>query len=114
MHPAAHRQQGAPMRRRNYLNAILTVNAALLTGLLWTQVVGRPLVSSARADDDTEPQQGIPNAGKQREVMITQLKSIDEAVRQMHQTLSAGKIKVELRNIDELSKAMSAAAAREQ
>lgn len=102
------------MRRRNYLNVILTVNAVLLAGLLWTQMVGQPLVSAAQAEDENDPedqgrQQGIPNAGKQREVMITHLASIEAAVRDLQRTIASGKIKVEVKNLDELSKAATAA-----
>ena len=33
------------MRQSRYLNVILTVNAVLLAGLLWTQVVDRPMLA---------------------------------------------------------------------
>jgi hypothetical protein len=101
------------MRRRNYLNVILTVNAVLLAGLLWTQIAGRPLVSAAHAQDENDPANqgpsGIPNAGKQRDVMITHLASIEGAVRDLQRTIMSGKIKVEVKNLDELSKAANAA-----
>lgn len=102
------------MRRRNYLNVILTVNALLLAGLLWTQIAGQPLVSAAFAQDENDQsdegrQLGVPNAGKQREVMISRLTSIEAAVRDLQRTLASGKIKVEVKNLDELSKAATAA-----
>lgn len=63
------------MRRRHYLNAILTVNAILLTGVIWVVGADRaPFAATARAD---EPR-GIPDAGSQRNEMIRELRRLNE------------------------------------
>lgn len=89
------------MRQSNYLNVILTVNAVLLAGLLWTQIVGRaPLDTQAVAQTSTGS--GIPNAADQRQRMIDALNSIKTSVDATRKAVESGKMKVEVANIDAL------------
>lgn len=97
------------MRRTNYLNVILTINAMLLTALLWTALAGRPLLATeATAQSVTSPQAKnpaymvprIPNAAAQRYDMIAKLGEIHEAINETNEMLQSGGIKVEVANLD--------------
>ena len=56
------------MRQGSYLNVILTVNAVLLAGVLWTHVAGTPVLNStANAQSAGTGGTGIPNAADQRQ-----------------------------------------------
>lgn len=93
------------MRQSTYLNVILTVNAVLLTGILWTQLASGPaLVPTAQAQ--TQPPGsggvGIPNAADQRQRMIESLREIKGSVEATRRLLESGKVKVEVSNIDRL------------
>lgn len=101
------------MRQSTYLNSILTVNAVLLTGLLWTQLAGRPLADQAEA----QMQVGsiAPNAAEQRARMIELLASIKGSVDASTRAIEGGKTKVHVTNLNEIKfpepKATGAAAA---
>jgi hypothetical protein len=89
------------MRQGKYLNVILTANAVLLAGLLWTQVAQRPLLAGdAVAQSPGVP--GIPNAAEQRQKMIEAMRDIKASVDATKQAIQGGKIKVEVTNIDQL------------
>jgi len=92
------------MRRRSYLNVILTVNAALLAGLLWTQVADRPVFAgSAAASSDTGSGPPIvPNAAEQRQKMIDELRTLRAAIDAQSKALSTGTLKVQVTNFGEL------------
>lgn len=97
------------MRRRNYLNGILTVNAVLLTGLLWVQVAGQPLLAnSATAQVRTKPRGQtpiiMPNASGQRQRMIDELKTLSKSVEALNQQIESGTIKVEVTNLDAIGR----------
>jgi hypothetical protein len=89
------------VRRAVYLNTILTVNAVLLTALLWTQVSDRPLFAD---DASAQPsrRQGIPNAAEQRMRMVNGLDDLRQSVDGMSQLLESGKVRVEVTNLDEI------------
>jgi hypothetical protein len=89
------------MRQSTYLNVILTINAALLTGLLWTQFVGAPSLTS-QALAQTTPGVGIPNAAEQRQRMIETMREIKASIEVTRKLLESGKVKVEVANIKEL------------
>ena len=95
------------MRRRNYLNVILTINAALLAGLVWVQVADRPLLAGeASAQSRTRPPQGEPpivppNAASQRHEMVGELKKLGQSLEAIKRQLDAG-IKVEVTNLDQM------------
>jgi hypothetical protein len=93
------------MRRGTYLNVILTVNAVLLTGLLWTQLVDRPLLEAeAAAQSRTKTTQPpvIPNAAAQREKMIKAISDLKQSVDTQRKLLESGKLKVTVTNLDEI------------
>ena len=93
------------MRRGTYLNAVLTVNAVLLSGLLWTQIAERPLLdSSAGAQSRTRPAgvPTIPNAAKQRDEMIKAIDELRVAVKAQQRLLESGKVRVEVTNLDDI------------
>ncbi|MBT8485401.1 MAG: hypothetical protein HKO59_06100 [Phycisphaerales bacterium] len=99
------------MRQGNYLNGILTVNALLLAGLLWTQVADAPALA---ADAVAGPPVRNPlDAGAQRQRMIdsinTMNRSLDGSLREltrtvgkMNQTLTSGRLRVEVSNSHEI------------
>lgn len=88
------------MRQGTYLNSILTVNAVLLTGLLWTQLADRPLADQAEA----QMQVGsiAPNAAEQRARMIELLASIKGSVDASTRAIEGGKTKVHVTNLNEI------------
>jgi hypothetical protein len=111
------------MRHMKYLNVILTVNAMLLTGLLWTAIVGQPLLAgeasaqSRTRDLRTDPsgqvtvrdpetgrwtRVGIPNAGAQRADMVRSLRGIEQAISELQETLRSGAVKAQITNLDEI------------
>jgi len=94
------------MRQHTYLNVILTVNACLLTGVLWTQIAsGPPLAQTAAAEQAAMPEiprLGIPNAAEQRQKMITALTHLQRSVDAQQKLLQSGKVKVQVTNLDEL------------
>ena len=93
------------MRQSTYLNVILTVNAALLGAVVWTQVAGEPaLVQSASAQSARDAGEGIPNAASQRQKMIEALREIKASVDSMQKALTSGKLKVEVSNLSEIKK----------
>jgi hypothetical protein len=87
------------MRQGRYLNVILTVNAVLLTGLLWTQLSDRPLLAS---DVAAQSVPGIPNAADQRQRMLEAMREIKDSVDATRNMLQSGKLKVEVTNIEDL------------
>lgn len=67
--------------------AMLTVNAALLAGLLWVQVASKPvLAESAYAQ--------APNAGLQREQIIRQLAEIEKSGQAIKKVLESGYVRI--------------------
>ena len=95
------------MRQGTYLNVILTVNAALLAGLLWSQIAGQPgLAQSASAQtagaDKTAT--GIPNAADQRQKVIESLRELNGTVSSLKKSIESGKFKVEVTNFDQARK----------
>lgn len=90
------------MRQSKYLNVILTVNAILLAGLLWTQVAGRaPLTPEAHAQT-SQSGTGFVNAAEQRQRMIEALNEIKGSVEATRKMVESGRMKVEVANIDKL------------
>jgi hypothetical protein len=95
------------MRQGKYLNVILTVNAALLSVLVWSQVAGSPHspVWGSPAAAQQLPQQdggGIPNAAAQRQKMLEQLQGLRASVDAMRSMMEGGKVKVIVANADEI------------
>lgn len=99
-------QEYTEMRRKNYLNGILTVNAALLTGLLWVQLAGQPVFSNtaaAQSSRDRSPVK-VPNAASQRQKIIEELGKLSQSVEAMKRHVESGSLKVEVTNLDQIAK----------
>lgn len=97
-----------------YLNAILTINAVLLAGIICTQLTGGAAWSSTAAAQTPPPGTpgggGVPNAGAQRLEMINELAALRASVEGMKKQLESGKMKVVIANVDDFKAAMAAAA----
>ena len=102
------------MRQSRYLNAILTVNAVLLAGVLWTSLADTtPFVRSAVAQAtsrprpsglQTPPVPNIPNASAQRYQTINELREIKSILRSIRQELDATEFDVRVTNVNEFNK----------
>jgi hypothetical protein len=93
------------MRQLKYLNVILTVNAVLLTGLLWTQIASQPVLTG-EANAQTRTQRSvptIPNAAEQRKRMIDGLQDVAKTTAELQRLLQSGEIKVQVTNLDEIT-----------
>jgi len=94
------------MRQGTYLNVILTVNAVLLAGLVWTQVAGVPVFAgNASAQSRSRlgpPPPTVPNAGKQRERIAAKIMELKASVDETRSLLESGRVKVEVTNLDEV------------
>lgn len=79
------------MRPVSYLNAVLTVIAFLLAGLLWTAWSGPSFsfVPSAQA-------QGFDDPGTQRAEQINQLKILNQGVKELAGLFRTGQARVRL------------------
>jgi hypothetical protein len=92
------------MRQGTYLNAILTANALLLGGILWTQVAGKPALEQEALAQAAGEGGGVPNAAAQRQKMIDMLKEMKVSVDNASKLLLSGKVRVEVTNIDQMGK----------
>ena len=94
------------MRQRTYLNVILTVNAVLLAGLVWTQIADTPLLAetaSAQNRSSLGPAvPNVPNAGKQREQIAKEIVALRTALEKTRTLLESGRVKVEVTNLGEI------------
>ncbi len=89
------------MRQGTYLNFILTVNAVLLAGLVWTQIVETPVATEAIAADRLK-RMTIPNAAEQRKKMIDALAEIKRSADASQRLLESGKVKVQVTNLSDI------------
>lgn len=90
------------VRQGTYLNAILTVNAVLLSALIWTQLAPRPVMAEAATAQVNTRRGGIPNAGEQRQKLIVAMKDVKASVDSARKLLESGKLKVEVTNLGEI------------
>jgi hypothetical protein len=98
------------MRRGSYLNFILTVNAVLLGALVWGQLAARPVLAqsaAAQTSGGSSSQGAMINAAEQRQRMIEALQDIKRTVESTRTTIEAGKLRVEVVNLDQLKVAGS-------
>jgi hypothetical protein len=91
-----------------YMNIVLTINAVLLLGLLWSGWSGEPVFSNEAAAQSRSRPQGwrpvptVPNAGKQRDRQIQATEEVQRSVDAMVRLLESGDIKVQVTNQDEI------------
>ena len=96
------------MKSTRYLNVILTVNAFLLSGLLWTQIADGPFLDREAAAQRTnrasrtKQTQPFPNAAQQRLDQRMLLKDFRQAFEEQRRFLESGQLKVEVTNLDDL------------
>jgi len=104
------------MKQAKYLNVILTANAMLLGGLLWTQVASEaPLTRQAAAQTNRGTIRGSggvyretpnefvpPNAAMQRKETRVAVENLKRSVDLLYQLLESGRLKVEVTNLDEI------------
>ena len=93
------------MRQSRYLNVILTVNAVLLAGLLWTQLAGQPLLTSEAAAQSRSryAKPATPAVNTQQRFDIDRaLDNQIKAVQKIERLLQSGKIRVEVSNLREI------------
>lgn len=88
-------------RQGAYLNVILTVNAVLLSVLIWTQIASRPVLEQT-AEAQSPPRIKVPNAADQRQKMIKALNDVKKSVDSTRKLLEGGKLKVRVTNLDEI------------
>ncbi len=74
--------------------SLLTVNALLLAGLLWVQIAETPIM--AKTASAAQQRQRLPNAGAQRQQMVSLLNEIRKSVESTKKTLESGRIKVQI------------------
>lgn len=95
------------MRQGTYLNAILSVNALLLTGLLWSNVADQAvLADSAHAQTrrtESSDDYVMPNASGQRQKIIEELQALRKTVASTNELLQSNKLEVVVTNMDELT-----------
>ena len=89
------------MRQMKYLNVLLTINAVLMTAVLWTQIVAAPSLSPS-AHAQRPASDGVPNAGMQRQQMIEELRALRSSVESTRSFMEGGALKVQVSNLDEL------------
>ena len=90
------------MKQMRYLNVILTINAALLACVLYTQLIDRPILATqAQAQTQAVPPGGIPNAGKQREQIVVAVQELARDVQKTNRLLE-GELKVTVTNAREM------------
>lgn len=88
--------------KSNYLNAILTVNAVLLAALVWTNIAGHSGGAAAIASpQSSQGDGGVPNAGLQRLDILNEVRAIRAELQQMDATISGGRMRVMVTNVDE-------------
>jgi len=82
------------MRRRKYLNAMLTFNAAALALLVTILVADRgPLAPAALAG---QPRAGIPDAGSQRLEMIRELRRLNANIDALRKSIEKREFEVKV------------------
>ena len=93
-------------RRLTYLNAVLTINAVVVTALLWTNIVGDPTSAMAFAAPQSSPRPGetlgVPDAGLQQLEIINHLKAIRAELKQLESVVGSGKMKVVVGNLGDI------------
>jgi hypothetical protein len=92
------------MRHGTYLNVILTVNAVLLGGLVWSQIAGKAVLEQSATAQVNKEGAGVPNAADQRQKMIEALREMKTSIDANNKLLQSGKLRVEVTNLNEIKK----------
>lgn len=94
------------MRRRNYLNGILTVNAVLITGLLWVQVADQPLLANSATAQSSRVRAPVLGTYDfaQRQKIIDELGKLTQSLEAIKKQIESGTIKVEVTNLDAIGR----------
>jgi len=91
------------MKREQYLNVILTINALLLASLIWTQVADQPvLATTVEAQSARNPPVRVPNAAEQRKRIADEVQALNKTVEATRKMIESGAIKVEVTNLDQM------------
>ncbi|MFO0828113.1 MAG: hypothetical protein U0572_08180 [Phycisphaerales bacterium] len=92
------------IRRRSYLNGILTVNACLLAALVWSNFAGGPSVAVALPQSSSQDanEGGVPNAGLQRLQTLNEIKALRSDFEKFAAAVTGGKLKVNVGNLSEI------------
>ena len=90
------------IRQGTYLNVILTVNAVLLSVLIWTQLAPKPVMADTATAQYNTRRGGIPNAGEQRQKLIKGMQDVKASVDSTRKLLESGKLRVQVTNLDEI------------
>ena len=100
------------MRRMKSTNILLAVNAVLMSAVLWTNLAGgttdrQPLLAgrSAHAQSPLNSADGVPNAGRQRQQTVEELRALNATVESLKSLLNGPAIKVQVMNLDEMKTA---------
>jgi hypothetical protein len=89
------------MRQGTYLNVILTVNALLLSALVWTQLADRPML--AEPVQAQQPRDAPLNAGAQRHRMIELLNEVKRESERTRKVIESGDVRVKVTNLNEIT-----------
>ncbi len=81
------------MKSHTYLEAILTINAVLLGGLLWMSAAGTSPTMPAIAVGQDQPM-AFPNPDLQREELLRAIRSMSDDMRMMRHDLKTTEFKV--------------------
>jgi hypothetical protein len=91
------------MKREQYLNVILTINALLLASLIWTQVADQPvLATTVEAQSARNPPVRVPNAAEQRKRIADEILSLKKTLEATQKMLETTTLKVEVTNLDQM------------
>lgn len=105
------------MRHTTYLNAILTVNALLLAGLLWTRVADTPVLSQNAAaapeqspagstdnftNSNTRQQQMLEATNQMRQQTVDAMHRIENKMEATTRLLQSGQLKVQVTNLKDI------------
>ncbi|HWB20450.1 MAG TPA: hypothetical protein VG711_09140 [Phycisphaerales bacterium] len=95
------------MRRHALLNGLLTLNAILMAGVLWTQLSDRPIFAGKATAGPADPAlaPSIPNAADQRQKIVDELRGIKASMESLKQSIQGGTYKVEVTNFSAMNAA---------
>lgn len=96
------------MKRLKYFEVILTMNAALLAGMIWVQLTDSPFPIEAPAIAQESKPLAFPNAAAQRQDIVNAIRTLSDDVRAMRSDLKSTEFKVRVTVMPDPSQAASA------